>query len=376
MSAPLRLARRNLVANRGRMAASAGGVALAFTLVLALDAVLLGVTNQLTRYIDDSGADVFVAQNGVRNLHMVVSALPADTVDRVAAVDGVEEATPLLYVTGTVSAAGEDAVAYIFGIPADATMGRPVRLADGTGDLGPDEAIIDARAAGRLGVGLGDRVTILGRSFGVSGLSEGTSNLVNSIAFVRLEDFAAVRGMGGVVSYVLVRVERGADATAVASRIERLVPETTVLTRAAFAAEERRLVMDMSGDVIVTMDVIGFVVGLTVVALTVHIATLSRRREFGILKAIGASNRFISLVVVDGAALSVALGLLTAIALTAALVVVVPLTGADLGLAIGLDSVAKVLGFGALIALAAALLPIRQIAGLDPATVFRRGGPR
>jgi putative ABC transport system permease protein len=376
MTPSMRLARRNLAANRGRLAASAGGIALAFTLVLALDAVLLGVTNQLTRYIDDSGADVFVAQSGVRNLHMVVSALPAETVNGVAAVDGVAGAAPLLYLTGTVSASGDDAVAYIFGIPPDATLGGPTSLAGGTRKIGRDDAILDQHAAQRLGIGLGDRATILGRSFRVVGLSQGTSNLVNSIAFIRLEDFSAARGTGPLISYVLVRVERGADAAAVASRIERLVPGTTALTRAAFAAEERRLVMDMSGDVIVTMDVIGFIVGLTVVALTVYIATLSRRREFGVLKAIGASNRFIAMVVVDGAVISVALGLLAGITVTALLAVVVPLTGADLALAIGFDSVAKVLGFGALIALVAALLPIRQIAGLAPATVFRRGGPQ
>ena len=49
---------------------------MALTLVLALDAIFLGVSNQLSRYIDDSGADVWVAQDGVRNLHMVASALP------------------------------------------------------------------------------------------------------------------------------------------------------------------------------------------------------------------------------------------------------------------------------------------------------------
>jgi putative ABC transport system permease protein len=376
MTASLRLARHNLAANRGRLAASAGGIALAFTLVLALDAVLLGVTNQLTRYIDDSGADVFVAQSGVRNLHMVVSALPADAATRVAAVDGVDEVSPLLYVTGTVSASGDDAVAYIFGIPDGETLGGPTKLAAGTKELGPDEAIVDQHAAQRLGVGLGDQVIILGRSFRVAGLSRGTSNLVNSIAFIRLEDFATARDVGPVISYVLVRVDRNADAAAVAARIERLVPDTTAMSRGAFAGEERRLVMDMSGDVIVTMDVIGFVVGLTVVALTVYIATLSRRQEFGILKALGASNQFISFVVVDAAAISVALGLLAAITFTGLLALVVPLTGADLALAIGLDSIGKVLLFGAVIALVAALLPIRQIAGLDPATVFRRGGPR
>jgi putative ABC transport system permease protein len=344
------------------------------TLILALDAIFLGVTNQLTRYIDESGADVFVAQRGVHNLHMVASALPPESVARIEAVDGVRATTPLLYVTGTVSADDADAVAYVFGLPQGAAMGLPARLAAGTTEIRRGQAIIDSRAARRLGVGMGDAVAILGRRFSVAGLSDGTSNLVNSIAFIRFEDFTAARLTEPAVSYVLVRVSDGADPRTVAAAIESQVPGTSALSRADFSAEERRLVMDMSGDVIATMNIIGFVVGLVVVALTVYVATLSRRREFGILKALGVSNRFLYVVVIEQAALSVALGLLAGLAFTSLLAFVVPRTGADLELAIGLGSLLRVSALGALIALFAALLPIRQIAGLDPALVFRRGG--
>lgn len=375
MSASLFLARRNLAANRVRMVVSIGGVALALTLVLALDAIFLGVSNQLARYIDDSGADVWVAQDGVRNLHMVASALPASVVDEIRTVPGVEEATPILYVTGTVTAGDEDAVAYVIGVPSDAAMGPPRKMAAGERRPGPDEAVIDRRAAERLGVDVGDDVAILGRQFRVAGLSEGTSNLVNSIAFVTFDDFAAARSLPAVVSYVLVRVTDGSRPVEVADAIATEVSGTTALPRDAFASEERRLVMDMSGDVIAIMNAIGFVVGLVVVGLTVYVATLARLREYGVLKALGASNRFLYRIVLGQASLSVAAGLLVGVAITAGLAIVIPRAGFDLELAIAIQSVAKVGAVAAVIAMLAALLPIRQIAGLDPDAVFRRGVP-
>jgi putative ABC transport system permease protein len=76
MSATRLLARRSLTRNRVRFVVSVGGVALALSLTLALDAIYAGVANQLTTYIDRAGADVWVAQAGVRNLHMVASWLP------------------------------------------------------------------------------------------------------------------------------------------------------------------------------------------------------------------------------------------------------------------------------------------------------------
>jgi len=67
MSAALLLARRGLGRSRVRLIASVGGVALALSLTLALDAIYAGVANQLTAYIDRAGADVWVAQSGVRS---------------------------------------------------------------------------------------------------------------------------------------------------------------------------------------------------------------------------------------------------------------------------------------------------------------------
>ena len=64
MSATWLLARRNLARNPVRLLVSVGGVALALSLTLSLDAIYAGVANQLTTYIDRSGADAWVSQPG------------------------------------------------------------------------------------------------------------------------------------------------------------------------------------------------------------------------------------------------------------------------------------------------------------------------
>ena len=132
---------------------------------------------------------------------------------------------------------------------------------------------------------------------------------------------------------------------------------------------------DMSADVISIMNVVGFVVGLAVVALTVYVATLARRREYGVLKALGARNRVLYRVVLVQAVLSVAFGFAIGLAFTSLLGFLVARTDLNLELAITAASLAKVGLFAAVIAGLAAILPIRQVAGVDPAVVFRRGAP-
>ena len=373
MAATWVMARRSLTANWLRLLASVGGVALALSLVLALDAIVAGVSSQLTSYIDRAGADVWVAQAGVRNLHMVASWLPASDTADVAGVKGVVAVTPILYVTDAISANDQRAIAYVIGLPGDATMGLPWEIAEGKAIPGPGEAVVGRDFARQAGVGIGGRVTILGRDLRIVGLSEGTGNLLNGIAFISANDFEAARGSAGLVSFVLVRTAPGTSPDAVASAIERTVPGVSALSRGAFAAEERRLVMQMAGDVIATMNGVGFVVGLAVVALTVYVATLARRREYGVLKALGARARFLYAVVLAQAVLSVLLGFATAVVFTSAVAAVVHAVGLPLALVIDVSSLLKVAAFGAVIAAIASILPIRQVASIDPAVVFRRG---
>ena len=373
MSALL-IARRNLGRNRLRLVASIGGVALALSLTLALDAIYAGVANGLTSYIDRGGADIWVSQSGVRNLHMVASWLPASVADRVRAVDGVATVTPILESTDTIAAGPERSVAYVIGLPADASAGGPWAVVEGSDRPGPGEVIVDRGFAQRAGIGIGASVTVLRRTARVSGLSDGTASLVNSVAFVPFADFAAVRGSSPVVSFVLAQVAPGRDPDVVAQAIEQTVPGVTAQSQAAFAAQERRLVMDMSADVISIMDGVGFVVALAVVALTVYVATLARRREYGVLKALGARNSVLYRIVLLQAALSVAAGFAVGVAFTASLALVVPRTGLALAPALTVESVGKVALFATVIATLAAVLPVRQVAAIAPATVFRRGG--
>jgi putative ABC transport system permease protein len=244
-------------------------------------------------------------------------------------------------------------------------------VAEGTGVPRPGEAVIDEGVARKVGVGLGDEVEIFGRKLRVVGLAGGTATISNSIAFVNADDFAALRNLPGLVSFLLVRGRPGETPEALAARIEAEVDGVTAVSRTTFAAEERRVIRDMGSDLVGIMNAVGFVIGLAVTALTVYTATLSRRAEYGVLKAIGAHSRQLYQVVLAQALISVALGLALGVVLTLALQLMVPRLALPLVLAMTPNSMARVGGAALLIAGLSAVLPIRQIAGLDPALVFR-----
>jgi putative ABC transport system permease protein len=249
-------------------------------------------------------------------------------------------------------------------------MGTPWKISAGSDIPGPGEAIIDERVAQKSDLAIGDEVEILARRLKVVGLSQETTNIVNSLAFIAASDFQAQRGNQGSVSYLLVRIRPEENADIIASRIESQVDGVTALPRSVFSSQEARVVKDMSTDVIAIMNTIGFLIGLAVMALTIYTAVLSHRREFGVLKALGARNGHLYRAVLAQALVSVFLGFALGFLFALLLSAVIPALGASLTLEISPESLLKVAAVSLVIAAFSAILPVRQIAGLDPAIVF------
>ena len=369
----LRLAMRNLLQNRVRFIISVGGAALALLLILTLNAIVTGLESQITAYIDYSDADLIVSQRDVRNLHMATSTLPTPVVDAVRGVTGVEAVTPILYATNTVRLGEDSIVTYVIGLPADATMGLPWRIAQGQAIPENGQAIVDYSLAARAGLGIGDTVETMGQEFRITGLSEGTANFMNSITIISLDDFARIRRTTDSISFVLVKAQPGAALSDVLTRIQQAAPNATVQLRQMFADEERKLVKDMSSDIISIMNLIGFFIGLAVIALTTYMATLSRKTEYGMLKALGMGNRSLYRVVLAQGVVSVVSGLVLALFFTLILSAVVPRLAPNLTLEIDGPSLLRLVGLSLLIAGLASILPVRQISGLEPAVIVRGG---
>lgn len=367
----LRLAFRNLFQNKIRLVISVGGVALALLLILALDAIMTGVEQQVTTYIDHAGADVWVSQENVRNMHMAYSALAPQIANRVRNVTGVESATPILYLTSLVEIGNDRNAAYVIGLPYEFDAGGPWQIVEGKKIPDTGEIIVDRGIARRGGVTIGDQVKVLGKEFTIAGLSDGTAFIAGSVVFISRKDWMRLQSKSDSISFVLVKIVANESPAEVAARIESEVPKVTAQSRQSFADQERQVIKDMTTDLITIMNSVGSMIGLAVMALTVYTATLARRTEYGVLKALGARNADLYRAVLGQAFISVALGLALGFAFTLLLVMLVPRTDLPIAMEISGESLVKVSGVSIIIAALSALLPIKQIAGLDPAMVFR-----
>lgn len=368
----LKLAWRNLIHERTRLIISVGGVALAVLLIVVMNGIFAGGEKQATTYIKNQPAPLWVMQAGVENIHMASSILPADAVERVRSVPGVETAVGILYTGGGVEVGDTLVPSYLFGVDPDASFGGPWSLTKGTAAPAANEIVVDQAFAQRYRLALGDTVSVMGHDLVIAGLSKGTFGIAVNLTFVNKEALAQTLGVPSQsASYILVKPVSGTNLQNLADELRTALPETNVMTQTDFIASERDLIRQMGVDVIRAMSTVAYVIGLLVIGLTIYTATLERSREYGVLKAIGAKNPQLVRVVFTQAFAAAGLGYLLGVGLAYGTSVVVSRLFPDILILINPPQLLREVPALAFITALAALLPVGRVARLDPLVAFR-----
>ncbi|MGE0227728.1 MAG: ABC transporter permease [Dehalococcoidia bacterium] len=362
---------RTLLYDRLRFFIAVGGVAFAILLMLVLRGILDGTVAKSTAYVDRVGADVFVAQGGVQHFALSSSVIPASAETAARGVPGVRAAHGIVSVPIVARIGGEESAVRLVGFDPEAGLGGPWAMADGTSSIGEQGIIVDSTLARSSGIDTGDAITLAGQKFVVEGLSTGTNALAGKVVFITRDTAARIVGLEAAYSYLLVQIGAGANAADVAERLQTALPGASVMTRAEFSRNERDLLSALFVTPVNVMAVIGVLVGIMVVGLTIYTVASERLRDFGVLKAIGASNRYVYLVILRLGLLVALFGF--AVGLGAGYLVkpLVEYFVPDLGIAYRPPFIAAVFGMAAAMSLLAALLPVYRIAGVDPKEVFK-----
>jgi putative ABC transport system permease protein len=354
-----------------RLVISLGGIGFAILLMLLLRGIMDGTISRSTTFVDHVGADIFVSRAGVTNMVLSSAAVPESTVSVVGATDGVVAVAAIMRFPVIVSNAGRQRPATAIGFGGEG-LGGPWKLRSGRASVGLDEAVIDSDLANDLGVVLGGRIHLAGEELWVIGLSEQTAAIGGKLVFVRREQLQAIMGARGNVSFVLARLQPGRDPKAVAEAFKLANPELTALTRAELSQNDRDLLGSLFISPINVMSSAGFLVGLAIVGLTMYTTTAERLRDFGVLKAIGASNAFLFRTVMTEASVLGGAGYVigfVAAQLSGPLVTrFVP----DIGVTVtGANAAMAFLAMMAM-CLVGAVAPVARIMRVDPLLVFRR----
>jgi putative ABC transport system permease protein len=297
---------RNLWRRPARTALTAAGVAIGVALIVALLAIAAGVRNTAEDLIHIGRADFGVFQESASDLTR--SVLPESLGERMADVEGVEDAAPIFLRVSDVE--GREST-LVFGQEPAGFPSRRLVIVAGSRARG-EEALLGDTVARSLDLEPGDTVTVEGRRFRVSGLYHSGNRFVDTGVVLPLATVQKIADRPGEVTTFGITVTPGRQPAEVAKLVEARIPGAVAVTEPGAVVKvdtSSRLIIDAGW----IFSVMALIVGGIGVLNTMAMSVFERIQEIGIMRAVGWRKRRIALLILSEATgiglLALALGL-------------------------------------------------------------------
>jgi putative ABC transport system permease protein len=372
------LARRNLFHDKIRLAVTLTGIVFALVLIIVQFGLFLGFTTTTSNNIDHSGVDVWVVSHGVTYFD---TGKPFSERKYFQALGTPGVASAEKYVQAFAvwkRPDGRTESVQVIGFNPETGAGGPWNMVEGKiSDVKQDDCVvIDEIYKQKLGVQkIGDRVEITGHRARVVGFTRGIRSFTTSpfvyTSFKNALNYPSGRMNADQTTYILVKAEPGVSPAELKQRLAARLRDVDLHTTNEFSRSTRFYWMFTTGAglAVLIAAAMGLIVGVVVVAQTIYATTMDHLKEYGTLKAMGASNGYLYRVLIEQAVISAVVGYVFAIGVS---LVVVDLSSKG-GAAILLPRSLGVGMFFLAVAMcvAASLVSINKLTKLDPAMVFK-----
>ncbi|WP_017324234.1 ABC transporter permease [Synechococcus sp. PCC 7336] len=382
------IARRNLFADIPRLLVAQAGIAFAVGLVTIQAGILQGFTRSTALLVEQSDADLWVGSEQMVHLELTQQSLSSDQLDSLRQIEGVERAEALLIGSNRwISPAQELAPVRIFGFDPAGELFRPGTLVEGHwADLNqPFSAIVDESNLDRLGIaGVGEMAEINLLFVQTVGLTRGTQSIASSSFIytsltnaydyvgapfsVSLEDSSVL----GPATYFLVRVAPDRDMGELKQQIEAALPGNLAYTKAEMMERTQAFWRESTGIgfILGLGATVGTIVGVAIVSQILYASVSDRLKDFGTLKAMGASDWTIYSIILKQALWMAVLGYIPGMALCWGLSTWALATQGILIL-ISPELVLGVFGLTVAMCSSSAVFAIQKVTRVDPSIVFK-----
>jgi putative ABC transport system permease protein len=339
---------RDLQWRRRRFVIGVLATALVFSITLVLAGVAAFFENETRRTVRSLGVDAWVVPRGVTGPFTSTAFMTVSQALVVASDPGVRQAAPLLMFHETVRVPSVRDL-NVIGVTLGA-VGVP-SIASGRLPSRSGEIVVD----GSLGERIGDGFGVGKRMFRVVGRTHGLTFFAGTpVAFMSLGDAQQVLFAGQPLATTIVT--RGVP--------RRLPAGLVVRTNEEVRADLRRPI-DVASRTIRFIDVLLWAIAAAIIGAILYMSALERVKDFAVLKATGASNRFVGLGLASQA---IVLSVSAAIAAAVISLLLAPMF--PIPVEIPARSYLVLFTVGVVVGLLGSVAGLRRALAVDPALAF------
>jgi putative ABC transport system permease protein len=351
------------------------GISVAAGLAFIQLGLYMGFKENASIVVDNTDGDLWVCSKFQENFDFPKLLNPS-VLQTVRAVRGVKSAHPLLIVFSKWKlAVGAEKTVQIVGYDVDQGVGQPWRMLTGfAADLKEPGAItVDTTACKKLdNADVGSTTEIGQVRAQVVGLTDGIRSFQgNPMIFTDLNNARSFAHQSAdAIHYLVVKLEKDADRGAVLKNLQD-IEYCEAYTKAQFSkkAQDYWLNATGAGPALAMAALMGLIVGVVVAGQVLYTSTLEHIKEYGTLKAMGASNTQVTAAIVSQAVV----GALPAHLIAGALLYFAQSMIGGKGIHLSIDlRTYFILGlFTVGVCVAASMLSVLRVMRVEPAEVFK-----
>ncbi len=335
----------------------------------------LALVNKNRMFVENANVDVWITPPGTRQFQGGTPLTDAQ-LNRARATPGVAWAEPLLVQTAQLKLpnGGGEPVSLV-GTRAPRFAGGPWNVVVGSTDalLQPGAVIFeDAEREKFGGLNLGSTRELAGHRVQAVGFTWGLLPFAPAYAFAEQTLAREIlKQPADKHTFLVVGAAPGESKTELRARLQEALPDTRVMTREEYLAEILHYILTATqiGMSFGTSTFMGLLVGLITVALSMFSSVVDNMRQYGTLKAIGATTGDLARLLFVQAMVYGVVGSLIGLGMMSALVQGIR----NAQLTPILPNLSIAITFGSMIAvcLMASVLALLRLRQLEPAMVFR-----
>lgn len=371
------VALRILLYDKTRSLITLLGVVFAVSLIFAQAGIYLGLMETSSVIIDHTPGDIWVTSKNSKNFDFS-QPFPDPIYYQVLSDPDIQWAEKLIVAWGVIrQKEGGTEQVEIVGFNPDSGVGGPWDMLEGNARnvKNGNFAIVDESARKRLGnLQIGDYRDILFHRLQIVGISSGVKSFTTApiifTSFNLAQNLVPYVGSDSTV-FVVAKVAPGKSVDQVIERLQARLKGVDVFDKKTFSAKTR-LYWTMETGVgfsfLLTI-VISFLVGMLIVGQTIYNSTVEHIKEFGTLKALGASNGDIYRIILSQAFINAFAGYFISLCITMISVKMYEMNYMVMAVKAWLNILVLVLTL--IMCFSAAFISIRKIKKIDPAILFR-----
>jgi putative ABC transport system permease protein len=370
------IARKNLFHDKVRFVVAQAGITLAVVLITIQVGVYLAFLANTSVLIDHTEADIWVTAHGLENFDFG-RPFSEKKLYKVREVPGVLWAEKYLLAFGYwKTPTGSQETVQMVGFNPETLVGAPWDIVRGNPqDVKYFNSVFyDQAETNRLGdLPIGGETEINNRRVRVLGIVRGARSFIQSpYIFTSFKNALQLSFVNkGNTVYILVKVAPGYSVQDVRQRLSETLRDVDVHTSKEFSDQTRRYwtVNTGMGAALLAVALLGLVIGTIIVGNTIYTSTTEHLKEFGTLKAIGASNWDLYKIIIEQALVNSVVGY--ASGMFVSYWVIQAMRRGNLAVLLPWPVIVGVYVVTALMCLGSSILSIYKVTKIDPALVFK-----